>query len=67
MRNEEAQSASERGGKEPVTGFHSVMLNLEAAVNHELHWLILLEDIPRFGKPSEAAKDHYAENAGCAS
>jgi len=43
------------------------MLNLEAAVNHELHWLILLEDIPRFGKPSEAAKDHYAENAGCAS
>src|SRR5271170_3230002 len=34
FRNSEAQSASDIGGSEPVTGFHSVMLSLhELAVN----------------------------------
>jgi hypothetical protein len=29
LSNSEVQSSSERGGREPVTGFHSVMLRLE--------------------------------------
>lgn len=33
--NSEAQSVSERGGREPVTGFHSVMLNLIKAISDE--------------------------------
>ena len=33
LRNSEAHSASERGGREPVTGFHSVMLRLDSEVS----------------------------------
>jgi hypothetical protein len=30
LSNSELQSAAERGGREPVTGFHSVMLSLRS-------------------------------------
>ena len=61
--NSLSHSAASRGGKEPVTGFHSVILNLFILARKNLQ---VAELLPRLSEPSESSKYHYAKDACCA-
>ena len=62
--NSLSHSTASRGGKEPVTGFHSVILSLLVLVRKSLQ---ATGPLPRLGEPSESSKYHYAKDACCAS
>lgn len=49
-----------RGGKEPVTGFHSVILSLLVLARTNLQ---VAEPLPRLSEPSESSKYDYAKDA----
>ena len=61
--NSLSHSAASRGGKEPVTGFHSVMLSLLVLARKRLQ---MAEHLPRLSEPSESSKHHDSKDACCA-
>ena len=61
--NSLSHSGASRGGKEPVTGFHSVILSLLVLARRNLQ---VAEPLPRLSEPSESSKYHNAKDACCA-
>lgn len=64
LSNSLCQSEAERGGRDPVTGFHSVMLNLQivriSCGSNQLN-------APRFCQPRETSECDDPEDGCCAS
>ena len=68
--NSDSQSSAFMGGRDPVTGRHSVMLKLrETTVDQHLHPLCITNnpnariDVPRFSQPSQTTKYNNTKNA----